>query len=213
MNVTSFPNKPNQYDKFNKKVLHQNNTYMDTGVEYTEITTLNKPSNNIFKCDHRGRLAIFIDGANLFYAAMQLGIDIDYSKLLRCLTPNSQLLRAFFYTGFDSASEKQQGFLLWMRRNGYRVITKDLILFADGSKKANLHVEMAVDMITLASHYDTAVLVSGDGELAYAANTVAYKGARLEIVSLRSMTSHSLIDVADCFVDLEDIKEEIQQIH
>jgi uncharacterized LabA/DUF88 family protein len=212
MNVTGVPKKTNQYQKLNNKVLQQKNTFMDTGVDYREINTLNNPTdNNIFKCDYRGRVAIFIDGANLFYAAMQLGIDIDYSKLLRCLTQNAQLLRAFFYTGFDPTSEKQQGFLLWMRRNGYRVMTKDLLQFADGSRKANLHVEMAIDMITLAAHYDTAVLVSGDGELAYAANAVTYKGSRLEIVSLRSMTSHALIDVADCFVDLDDLKQNIQQ--
>ncbi len=74
--------------------------------------------------DNRGRLAIFIDGSNLFYAALQLNIEIDYSKLLCYLTAGSRLLRAFFYTGVDPTNEKQQGFLLWMRRNGYRVVPK-----------------------------------------------------------------------------------------
>ena len=121
-------------------------------------------------CDrlNRGRVAIFIDGANLFYAALQLGIEIDYTKLLVRLTAGSKLLRSFFYTGVDRTNEKQQGFLLWMRRNGYRVVTKELVQLPDGSKKANLDVEIAVDMMTLAGSYDTAVLVSGDGDLAYA---------------------------------------------
>jgi uncharacterized LabA/DUF88 family protein len=159
----------------------------------------------------RNRTAIFIDGSNLFYAAMQLGIELDYTKLLSCLTANTQLLRAFFYTGIDRTNEKQLGFLLWMRRNGYRVVTKDLVQLPDGSKKANLDVEIAVDMLTLAKHVDTAILVSGDGDLAYAVNTVAYQGVRVAVVSLRSMTSDSLINVADCYVDLETIKQNIQK--
>jgi len=160
---------------------------------------------------NRNRVAIFIDGSNLFYAAMQLGIELDYTRLLSCLTANARLLRAFFYTGIDRANEKQQGFLLWMRRNGYRVVTKDLIQLPDGSKKANLDVEIAVDMLTLADHVDTAILVSGDGDLSYAVNAIAYRGVRVAVVSLRSMTSDSLINVADCYIDLETIKQTIQK--
>lgn len=161
--------------------------------------------------ENRGRVAIFIDGSNLFYAALQLGIEIDYTKLLLRLTCGSRLLRSFFYTGVDPTNEKQQGFLLWMRRNGYRVITKDLVQLPDGSKKANLDVEIAVDMLALVGSYDTAVLVSGDGDLAYAVDAVSYRGIRVEVVSLRSMTSDSLINVADRYIDLENIKEDIQK--
>ena len=170
-------------------------------------------SSNSSICDrlNRGRVAIFIDGSNLFYAALHLGIEIDYTKLLCCLTGNARLLRAFFYTGIDRTNEKQQGFLLWMRRNGYRVVTKDLIQFPDGSKKANLDVEIAVDMMLLADHFDTAILVSGDGDLACAVDAVTYRGVRVEVVSLRSMTSDSLINVADCYIDLDTIKQNIQK--
>ncbi len=161
--------------------------------------------------ENRGRVAVFIDGSNLFYAALQLGIEIDYTKLLCHLTAGSRLLRSFFYTGVDPTNDKQQGFLLWMRRNGYRVITKDLVQLPDGSKKANLDVEIAVDMMSLVGSYDTAILVSGDGDLAYAVNAVSYQGIRVEVVSLRSMTSDSLINVADRYIDLDAIKEKIQK--
>lgn len=163
--------------------------------------------------ENRGRVAIFIDGSNLFYAALQLGIEIDYSKLLYRLTGGSRLLRSFFYTGVDRTNEKQQGFLLWMRRNGYRVIAKDLVQLPDGSKKANLDVEIAVDMMALVGSYDTAILVSGDGDLAYAVDAVSYRGARVEVVSLRAMTSDSLINVADRYIDLEQIQTDIQKLH
>jgi uncharacterized LabA/DUF88 family protein len=157
------------------------------------------------------RVAVFIDGANLFYAAMHLHIEVDYTKLLRCLAKERQLLRAYFYTAIDSTNEKQQGFILWMRRNGYRVVAKELIQFPDGSKKASLDVEIAVDMMTLAKHCDTLVLLSGDGDLAYAVNNVSYRGVQVEVVSLRSMTSDTLINVADCYTDLEYLKPVIQK--
>ncbi|MEN9216380.1 MAG: NYN domain-containing protein [Gloeomargarita sp. HHBFW_bins_162] len=161
--------------------------------------------------ENRGRLAIFIDGSNLFYAALQLGIEIDYTKLLCYLTAGSRLLRAFFYTGVDPTNEKQQGFLLWMRRNGYRVVYKELVQLPDGSKKANLDVEIAVDMLSLVGAYDTAILVSGDGDLAYAVDAVSYRGVRVEVVSLRSMTSDNLINVSDRYIDLESIRDEIRK--
>lgn len=118
----------------------------------------------------------------------------------------------FFYTGVDRTNEKQQGFLLWMRRNGYRVISKELVQLPDGSKKANLDVEIAVDMMALIGSYDTAVLVSGDGDLAYAVDAASYRGVRVEVVSLRSMTSDHLINVADRYVDLEAIKDDIMKV-
>src|ERR1051325_8517470 len=97
------------------------------------------PTNNIsWQFGHRGRVAVFIDGNNLFHAARFHNIDIDYNKLLRVLLGD--------------------GRLLWMRRNGFRVIQKELKTFYDGTRKANLDVEIAVDMLSLAGRYDTAVL-------------------------------------------------------
>src|SRR3954447_16937944 len=101
------------------------------------------PTNNVsWQLGHRGRVAVFIDGNNLFHAARFHNIDIDYNKLLRVLLGDGRLLRAFFYTGVDVGAERQQGFLLWMRRNGFRVIHKELKTFYDGTRKANLDVEM-----------------------------------------------------------------------
>ena len=161
--------------------------------------------------DNRVRVAIFIDGLNLFQTALQLGIEIDYVKLLCSLTKTSRLLRAFFYTGLDIGNERQQGFLLWMRRNGYRVFTKDMSVVVDNYKKPNLNVEIAVDMITLAPYYDTAILVSGDGDLSYAVNAVSSMGARVEVIGLQTTTSDYLIDVADEFTDFDSIKQHLKK--
>jgi len=156
-------------------------------------------------------VAVFIDGNNLFHAARFHNIDIDYNKLLRVLLGDGRLLRAFFYTGVDVGAERQQGFLLWMRRNGFRVIHKELKTFYDGTRKANLDVEIAVDMLSLAGRYDTAVLVSGDEDFVYAVNAVAYKGCRVEVAGFRSNTAPKLIDVADYFIDLGEIADKVRK--
>lgn len=170
------------------------------------------PTNNIsWQLGYRGRVAVFIDGNNLFHAARFHNIDIDYNKLLRVLLGDGRLLRAFFYTGVDVGAERQQGFLLWMRRNGFRVIHKELKTFYDGTRKANLDVEIAVDMLSLAGRYDTAVLVSGDEDFVYAVNAVAYKGCRVEVAGFRSNTAPKLIDVADYFIDLGDIADKVRK--
>lgn len=210
MDIVNFTENSNQYNSPEKQS-DKENKRMKIILTGEETQMPNKQASQLSITSNRGRVAIFIDGSNLFHTALQLGIEIDYTKLLCYLTREARLLRAFFYTGVDPHNEKQQGFLLWMRRNGYRVVTKDIIQLPDGSRKSNQHVEIAVDMMNLSPHYDTAVLISGDGELTYALNAIAYKGARVEVVSLRGMTNESLIDVADYFIDLDAIKHYIKK--
>ena len=76
-----------------------------------------------------GKMAVFIDGNNLFHAARSINIEIDYAKLLGVFCKYGPVLRAFFYTGVDENASKQQGFLLWMKRNGYKVVQKELKVF------------------------------------------------------------------------------------
>ncbi|NEP17934.1 MAG: NYN domain-containing protein [Leptolyngbya sp. SIO4C1] len=173
-------------------------------------------SDSLARANHPGivsseRMALLVDGSNLFYAASYLGIEIDYLRLLSALTAERQLLRAYFYTGVDPHNEKQRGFLLWLSRHGYRVISKDLMQYTDGSRKANLHVEMAVDMLQLAEHCSTVTVLSGDGHLTYALDALSRRGVRIEVVSLQSMTSDALIDIADCYTDLADLQTQIRK--
>lgn len=158
------------------------------------------------------RLMIFIDGANLFYAASQMGVEIDYAKLLTYLQQQNTLIDAFFYTGVDPSNMRQNAFLAWMRRNGYRVITKDVTLNASGSKRAgSMNVEIAVDMVRVAQDCDTEILISGDGDLTYAVNAVSGLGTKVEVIALRSMTHGRLVAVADNFIDILSIRNEIQK--
>ncbi|MGB7442114.1 MAG: NYN domain-containing protein [Coleofasciculaceae cyanobacterium] len=166
------------------------------------------------KLPYRGqhdRVAIFIDGSNLYHTASELGINIDYTQLLSVLNAKSKVCRAFFYTGVDSTNNLQKKFLSRMHHNGYQVISKEVIKRADGSKKANLDVELALDMVNLLNSYDTAVLVSGDGDFACAIQTLQSQGKRVEVASLGSSTSNTLIDVADSYLDLETIQDQIVQ--
>jgi uncharacterized LabA/DUF88 family protein len=212
MSFTNLSKKTNEYKELKEKPLWQGPPTIKTTTKAREIKPQETSNDmNIGDDINRGRVAIFIDGLNLFHAALQLGIEIDYVKLLCRLTQSSRLLRAFFYTGVDASKEKQQGFLLWMRRNGYRVVTKDILAVAENGKKPNLNVEIAIDMITLAPYYDTAVLVSGDGDLAYAVNAVSSLGSRVEVIGLQTMTSDTLINVADYFIDFDSIKQHIQK--
>jgi len=157
------------------------------------------------------RIAIFIDGSNLFYAASHLNIEVDYRRLLTTLVRGRRLLRAYFYTGVDPQNEKQRGFLLWLNRHGHRVVSKELAQLPDGSRKANMHVEMAVDMMRISEYCSTLTLLGGDGNLAYALQVLSQRGTAIEVVSLQSMTSDSLIDLADHYTDLADLKDEIKR--
>jgi uncharacterized LabA/DUF88 family protein len=156
-----------------------------------------------------GKIAVFIDGNNLFHAARSIGIEIDYAKLLGVFCKYGPLVRAFFYTGVDENASKQQGFLLWMKRNGYKVVQKELKVFPDGTKRANLDVEIVVDMMTLSKSVDTIILVSGDEDFAYALDSLAKGGKQVMLAGFRVNTSPILMDVADCFLDLETLIEEI----
>jgi uncharacterized LabA/DUF88 family protein len=159
----------------------------------------------------RGRVAVFVDGSNLFYAAAALGIHIDYRQLLLWAKAGSVLAGAYFYTGVDFSNRKERNFLSQMQREGYQIVQKQLMQRADGSRKANLDVEIALDMVMQAFEqaYDTAVLFSGDGDFTCVVNTVRSKGGRVEVIGLPTMTSNTLITAADRFVNLATIQQQI----
>lgn len=156
------------------------------------------------------RVAVFINSSSLFTAATHLNIEIDYNKLLSCLTKKRKLLRAYFYIATDFNNKKEQIFIHQMRHQGYRVITKELIQRSDGSKKANLDVEIAVDMLTISKYCEALVLLGADEELLYAVDTVSYQGVQVEVVNL-GILNDELLSVADCYTDLKAIKHEFQK--
>ena len=156
------------------------------------------------------KVALFLDLGNLYFAARKLSIRVDYTRMVEVLTKGRRLLRSFAYAGVDPQNPESQGYLTWMKRHGFRVVTKHLRRFPDGTVKANLDVELAIDMLMIAPHIETAVLVSGDGDFVRLVEAVQFKGVRVEVVGLAEMTAMALIDVADTFTELSDLVPVIQ---
>src|SRR5439155_22472874 len=147
-------------------------------------------------------VAVFVDVANIFYAAKAAGTDIDYVTLLKAATAGRDFVRAYAYTGLDPENENQRNFHAFLARNHYKVVSKDIRKYGDGKVKANLDIELVVDMMKTARNLDIAIVVSGDGDFAPAIRAVQEQGVRVEVISFRGNTSSDLIDVADQFTDI-----------
>ena len=150
-------------------------------------------------------VAVFVDVANIFYAAKAAGVDIDYVTLLKAATAGRDFVRAYAYTGLDPENDNQRQFHSFLARSGYKVISKDIRKYGDGRIKANLDIELVVDMMKTARNLDIAVVVSGDGDFASAIRAVQEMGVRVEVISFRGNTSSDLIDAADLFTDIAQV--------
>ena len=150
-------------------------------------------------------VAVFVDVANIFYAAKAAGVDIDYVTLLKAATAGRDFVRAYAYTGLDPENENQRQFHAFLARSNYKVISKDIRKYGDGRVKANLDIELVVDMMKTARNLDIAVVVSGDGDFASAIRAVQEMGVRVEVISFRGNTSSDLIEAADLFIDIAQV--------
>jgi uncharacterized LabA/DUF88 family protein len=150
-------------------------------------------------------VAVFVDVANIFYAAKAAGVDIDYVTLLKSAIAGRDFVRAYAYTGLDPENENQRNFHSFLARHGYKVVSKDIRKYGDGKVKANLDIELVVDMLKTARNLDVAIVVSGDGDFAPAIRAVQEMGVRVEVISFRGNTSSDLMDVADNFTDIVNL--------
>jgi uncharacterized LabA/DUF88 family protein len=150
-------------------------------------------------------VAVFVDVANIYYSARGQEVDVDYVALLKAATKGRDLIRAYAYSGLDPENENQRKFIDFLGKNGYKVVHKDIRKFGDGRMKANLDIELVVDLFRLADRMDIAVIVSGDGDFAPAIRALQDVGVRCEVISFRPNTSSDLIAVADEFLDMMKI--------
>jgi uncharacterized LabA/DUF88 family protein len=150
-------------------------------------------------------VAVFVDVANIFYAAKAAGVDIDYVTLLKSAIAGRDFVRAYAYTGLDPDNENQRNFHSFLARHSYKVVSKDIRKYGDGKVKANLDIELVVDLMKTARNLDVAIIVSGDGDFAPAIRAVQEMGVRCEVISFRGNTSSDLIEVADLFTDITQI--------
>lgn len=165
------------------------------------------------------RVAVFIDGANLYQAAKALGFDIDYKRLLRTLSQDCRFVRAYYYTALLDEQEYSpiRPLVDWLDYNGYTMVTKPLKEFtqATGRRKykGNMDVEIAVDIMEITSHVDHIVLISGDGDFRRLVEAVQRQGVRVTVIStIRTqppMVADELRRQADFFLDLAELQGRI----
>lgn len=161
----------------------------------------------------RPRLGIFVDVPNLLYGQDADEKPINAGKLLTMISRNREVVRATAYSPVsDDPSEpiEQQKFVAPFVPYEYRIVTKPLKRFADGSIKGNFDVEMAIDMITMADRLDVIAIVSGDADFARAVETVQARGVRVEVVSFARSTSLEMRALADHFLELGAIVEQLR---
>jgi uncharacterized LabA/DUF88 family protein len=173
---------------------------------------------------HAERVAVFVDGANLYHSIKSYykGV-LDYDRLLAAAVGERQLLRATFYivekqqdAEDPQATPSARSFVYNLNKFGYKVRSKPLVVHEtftpEGertfSHKGDWDIGIVVDMMRLAEHADTYVLVSGDGDYVEAVEYLqSEKGLRVEVISAAQCTSQALLDVCDSHTDLADIPE------
>jgi uncharacterized LabA/DUF88 family protein len=175
--------------------------------------------------DQRERVAVFVDGANLYHSIKNYyrGV-LDYDRLLAAAVGGRKLLRATFYIvekqETDEGSASARSFVYNLNKFGYKVRSKPLVihetLTAEGertvSHKGDWDIGIVVDMMRLADHADTYVLVSGDGDYVEAVEYLqSERGIRIEVISAAQCTSQALLDVCDRHTDLAGIPNLFRQ--
>jgi len=169
------------------------------------------------------KIALFIDGANLYSAARALGFDIDYKRLLGLFGSKAHMIRAFYYTALleDQEYSPIRPLVDWLDYNGYSLVTKPAKEFTDSQGrrriKGNMDIELAVDMMEMVDRLDHVVLFSGDGDFRSLIEAVQRKGVRATVVStIRSsppMIADELRRQADQFIDLDQLADDIERVH
>jgi uncharacterized LabA/DUF88 family protein len=161
------------------------------------------------------RIALFIDGANLYSASKSLGFDIDYKKLLDEFRKRGVLIRAYYYTALveDQDYSPIRPLVDWLDYNGFSLVTKAAREYTDAQGRrrwrGDMDIEIAVDMMEMAAHLDHVVLFSGDGDFRCLVQAIQQKGVRVTVVSTMKsqppMASDDLRRQADAFLELSDL--------
>src|SRR4030088_2554310 len=136
------------------------------------------------------RIAIFIDGANLYSAARGLAFDIDYKRLLDLFRSKGRLIRAFYYAALveDQEYSSIRPLVDWLDYNGYTMVTKPTKSFTDAlghrKVKGNMDIELTVDAMRLVEHMDHVVLFTGDGDFRALVGAFQKRGRRVGVVEM-----------------------------
>ena len=161
------------------------------------------------------RVGIFVDVPNVIYAAERRNVTIDFGRVLDYFTRGRQLVRASAYAPISDdpqAKLESQRFVHHFVGHPYRIITKPLKRFADGSMKANFDIELAIDILTMSDRLDVVVLMSGDGDFRRLVEMISSRGVRVEVVAFGETASSELKAVADLYIDIGAHLDEFRSV-
>lgn len=159
------------------------------------------------------RVGVFVDAANVELASDRLRARFDWAKILDLLTRDRQLVRAIAYSPVHDdpgVSIETQRFVEPFLGKGYKVVTKPLKRFQDGTIKANVDIEMALDVMEMLERLDIVCLISGDGDFQRLVEVVQSKGVRVEVVAVGNSAAGNLRNAADHFIDLQQRLREVR---
>lgn len=163
-------------------------------------------------------IAIFVDGSNMFYAQKKAGFYLDYKRVKDFFSKNEMLFKAFFYVGTSSPpAVRDKRFLDYLIYTcQYTVRNKEIKTIVDDTtgeikQKCNLDIEIAVEMFKEIDHYDTAILMSGDGDFASVVELLRSRGKTTEVVASRTMLARELANVAHKVHTLEDLRSQLER--
>ena len=162
------------------------------------------------------RVAIFVDGSNLYYTQKKMGWDVDSERLLEYCKEYGEIVEAIYYTGATNEL-KQRKFHDFLAYVGYSLVTKPVKTITDyitgqTTQKANLDIEIVLDMFNMIERYDMAILVSGDGDFERALQQLKSRGKEVKVISTRGCVASELVHTTGInYIDLLGIKEIIER--
>jgi uncharacterized LabA/DUF88 family protein len=151
------------------------------------------------------RVGVFIDTSNLYHSAKNLyKRKVNFGAVLKDAVAGRKLVRAIAYV-ITSENGEEKNFFEALTKLGIETRTKDLQVFAGGTKKGDWDVGLAVDAMKMAPKLDALILVAGDGDFVplveYLQST---SGIQVEVVSFGKSASMKLKEQADDFLDLSN---------
>ncbi|HEV2236557.1 MAG TPA: NYN domain-containing protein [Ktedonobacterales bacterium] len=155
------------------------------------------------------RIGVFVDVANLLYSSRSLRIGIDFGRLLEFLRGNRHVVRAHAYAPTNPEPNAEQQFLSVVKGVGYRITTKNFKVFSSGAKKADLDLDLCMDIVRLvdAKAVETIVLVSGDSDFLPLLEYCSDHGVRVEVAAFEDAAAMILRQSCDLFINLSLVDE------
>jgi uncharacterized LabA/DUF88 family protein len=210
--ISSTPGRGALEDRLEQLVVSQSAMLQQQGQVLQSLTaTLNELRGALTRMTTTGiaagmpRAGVFVDAPNILYAAESARINIDYGRMLDFLCRGREMVHAIVYapvTEEGGHRYESQRFVAPFLNKGYKLVTKPLKRFPDGTAKGNFDIELAIDIVTMSQRLDVVILISGDSDFSRLIELIQSRGVRVEVVAFASNVSWELVQMADVFIDI-----------